>query len=148
MASKKEPWRYPARWALFRMDDRLLLMLIGAIVGTCSGLAAIALNRSLLFILEWLQDYRHHWWAFALPAIGAALSALFLDKVLKEGAGHGVPEVIYSVSRYGGLIRFRSTFSRLVSSCLTIGSGGSAGPEAPVVMSGAAIGSNIARFFS
>jgi chloride channel protein, CIC family len=148
MASKKEPWRYPARWALFRMDDRLLLMFIGAIVGTCSGLAAIALNRSLLFILEWLQDWRGYWWAFALPAIGAALSALFLDKVLKEGAGHGVPEVIYSVSRYGGLIRFRSTFSRLVSSCLTIGSGGSAGPEAPVVMSGAAIGSNIARFFS
>jgi len=73
---------------------------------------------------------------------------LFLEKIVKEGAGHGVPEVIYSVSRYGGLLRLRSSFSRLVSSCLTIGSGGSAGPEAPVVMSGAAIGSNIARFFA
>ena len=83
-----------------------------------------------------------------MPAIGAALSAIFLDKMVKEGAGHGVPEVIYSVSRYGGLMRFRSSFSRLISSCLTIGSGGSAGPEAPVVMSGAAIGSNIAKFFS
>ena len=67
---------------------------------------------------------------------------------MKEGAGHGVPEVIYSVSRYGGLMRRRSSFSRLISSCLTIGSGGSAGPEAPVVMSGAAIGSSIAKFFS
>ncbi|HSO18406.1 MAG TPA: chloride channel protein, partial [Desulfosarcina sp.] len=47
-----------------------------------------------------------------------------------------------------GLLRLRSSFSRLVSSCLTIGSGGSAGPEAPVVMSGAAIGSNIAQAFS
>jgi len=59
-----------------------------------------------------------------------------------------VPEVIYSVSRYGGLLRLRSSYSRLISSCLTIGSGGSAGPEAPIVMSGAAIGSNIARFFA
>ena len=143
-----KPWRYPARWALFKMDDRLLMMLIGAIVGTCSGFAAIILNRSLLFLFELLDHWRQHWWAFLLPAVGAALSSLFLEKVVKEGAGHGVPEVIYSVSRYGGLIRLRSTFSRLVSSCLTIGSGGSAGPEAPVVMSGSAIGSNIARFFS
>ena len=124
------------------------MIIIAIIVGISSGLAAVALNRSLIFLLHWLQPYRQVWWAFCLPAIGAALSAFFLDKVVKEGAGHGVPEVIYSVSRYGGLMRLRSSFSRLVSSCLTIGSGGSAGPEAPVVMSGAAIGSNIARFFS
>ncbi len=43
-----------------------------------------------------------------LPAIGAALSSLFLERIVKEGAGHGVPEVLYSVSRYGGLLRFRS----------------------------------------
>lgn len=133
---------------VLRLDDRLLLMFIGIIVGICSGLAAIALNRSLIAILEWLHPFRHMGWAFALPAAGAALSSLFLNKIVKEGAGHGVPEVIYSVSRYGGLLRFRSGYSRLISSCLTIGSGGSAGPEAPVVMSGSAIGSNIAKWFS
>ena len=141
-------WRYPASWSIFRIDDRLLLILIAVIVGTFSGLAAVVLNRSLIAMFEWLHHFRHYWWSFIIPAIGAALSALFLDKIVKEGAGHGVPEVIYSVSRYGGLMRFRSSFSRLISSCLTIGSGGSAGPEAPVVMSGAAIGSNIAKFFS
>jgi len=141
-------WRYPGTWPLFRFDDRLLMILIAVIVGISSGLAAVALNRSLVFLLHWLQPYRQVWWAVCLPAIGAALSALFLDKIVKEGAGHGVPEVIYSVSRYGGLMRLRSSFSRLISSFLTIGSGGSAGPEAPVVMSGAAIGSNIAQFFS
>ena len=140
-------WYRPGNW-MFRVDDRLLLMFIGMIVGGCSGLAALALNRSLVTMLEWLHPYRHLWWAFVLPATGATLSSLFLNKVIKEGAGHGVPEVIYSVSRYGGLMRFRSSYSRLISSCLTIGSGGSAGPEAPVVMSGAAIGSNIAKFFS
>ena len=141
-------WRHPASWTIFRLDDRLFLILIAVIVGTCSGLAAVALNRALIAMFEWLHNFRHYWWSFIMPAVGAALSALFLDKIVKEGAGHGVPEVIYSVSRYGGLMRFRSSFSRLISSCLTIGSGGSAGPEAPVVMSGAAIGSNIAKFFS
>jgi CIC family chloride channel protein len=67
---------------------------------------------------------------------------------MKEGGGHGVPEVIYSVCKRGGLLRLRSSFSRLISSTLTIASGGSAGPEAPVVMSGASIGSNIAKAFS
>ena len=140
-------WRYPAHWPVPRLDDRLLLILAGAVVGTSSGLAAVALNRSLLWMLKSLLAYRHFWWSFLMPAAGAALSSLFLEKIVKEGAGHGVPEVIYSVSRRGGLLRFRSSYSRLVSSFLTIGSGGSAGPEAPVVMSGAAIGSSIARLF-
>ncbi len=141
-------WRRPGTWTFFRFDDRLLLIFIAIIVGACSGLSSVILNRSLDIMVEWLHPLWRHWWVFVLPGIGAAMSSLFLNKILREGAGHGVPEVIYSVSRYGGLLRFRSSFSRLVSSCLTIGTGGSAGPEAPVVISGAAIGSNIARFFS
>jgi chloride channel protein, CIC family len=132
----------------FRLDDRLLLMFVGMLVGLCSGLAAIALNRCLNAMLDMLYPYRHLWWAVVIPGIGAAMSCLFLDSIVKERAGHGVPEVIHSVSRYGGLLRFRSIYSRLISSCLTIGSGGSAGPEAPVVVSGSAIGSNIAKLFS
>ncbi len=129
-------------------DDRLLLIIFGALVGCCSGLAAVALNFSLHAMEGFFSSYRFHWYFFVLPGMGAALSSLFLEKIIQEGAGHGVPEVVYSVSRHGGLLRMRSMFSRLVSSSLTIGSGGSAGPEAPVVMSGSAIGSNIARFFS
>jgi CIC family chloride channel protein len=140
--------RSPAKWLIFKTDERLMMFLIAATVGICAGLAALFLNRSIEALFEGLHHLRHHWWAIFLPAAGAALSSLFLNKVVKEGAGHGIPEVIYSVSRYGGLMRFRSSFSRLISSCLTIGSGGSAGPEAPVVMSGAAIGSNIAKLFS
>lgn len=130
---------------LFRLDDRLLLILAGSIAGICSGLAAVALRLSLESVLEWLHPFRQYGWAFVFPAIGALLSSLYLEKIAREGAGHGVPEVIYSVSRYGGLLRLRSSYSRLISSFLTIGSGGSAGPEAPVVMSGSAIGSNIAK---
>jgi CIC family chloride channel protein len=136
------------KWAIFRSDDRLTVIALAGFVGCCSGLAAVALNRALHFVGEAAHGMHHHWWAFVLPAIGASLSAFFLNNLLKERASHGVPEVVYAVSRYGGLLRFRSSFSRLISSCLTIGSGGSAGPEAPVVMSGAALGSNIAKRFS
>ncbi|MCP3874164.1 MAG: chloride channel protein [Desulfobacteraceae bacterium] len=139
-------WYQSIYHKLFQMDDRLLLIIAGSIAGICSGLAAVALRLSLEHVLEFLHPFRNYWWAFALPAVGAMLSSLYLEKVAREGAGHGVPEVIYSVSRYGGLLRFRSSFSRLISSFLTIGSGGSAGPEAPVVMSGSAIGSNLAKF--
>lgn len=132
----------------FRLDDRFLLILAGCVAGICSGLAAVCLKLSLEWAIEWFHHLRDHLWAVLLPGAGALLSSLFLNKILREAPGHGVPEVIYAVSRYGGLLRFRSSFSRLVSSFLTIGSGGSAGPEAPVVMSGSAIGSNIAKLFS
>lgn len=130
------------------VDERIVLMLVGVVVGVCSGLAAVALTDAIELLASGLRVASHHWWSFALPGIGAAVSSFFLIKVMREEAGHGVPEVIYSVSRRGGLLRFRASFSRLISSCLTIGSGGSAGPEAPVVISGAAIGSRIARVFS
>ncbi len=135
------------RSRLPRVDERLLLMVIGVIAGCFSGLASVVLNRSIVALESALDGLRHGWWALLLPGIGAAMSALFLRYVARENAGHGVPEVVFSVSRLGGRLHRRSSVSRLVSSCLTIGSGGSAGPEGPVVMSGAAIGSNIGRFF-
>lgn len=132
-----------------RFDDRLMPIAFGVAAGSCSGLAALALHHGLSTLSLGAGFYRFSWWSFMLPGFGAALAALFIDKLFREGkAGHGVPEVVYSVSRFGGLMRFRSCFSPLISSCLTIGTGGSAGPEAPVVMSGAAIGSNIAQLFS
>ncbi len=133
---------------IWRMDERLRLMVIAAIVGVGGGLAATALNRLLSGVHDMLQPMQFRWYAFVLPACGAALSSLFLGYIMKEGAGHGVPEVIYSVCKRGGLLRLRSSFSRLISSALTIASGGSAGPEAPIVISGASVGSNIAKVFS
>ena len=115
------------KWAIFRSDDRLIVITLAGFVGVCSGLAAVVLNRALHFMGATFHTIQHHWWAFLLPAAGATLSAFFLNNLLKERAGHGVPEVVYAVSRYGGLLRLRSSYSRLISSCLTIGTGGSAG---------------------
>jgi CIC family chloride channel protein len=130
------------------LDERLLLVIIAALVGVGGGLAAVILDRLLFGIHHALRAIQGRWYAFLVPACGAALSSIFLGYIMKEGAGHGVPEVIYSVCKRGGLLRLRSSFSRLISGALTIASGGSAGPEAPVVISGASVGSNIAKVFS
>jgi CIC family chloride channel protein len=128
----------------FGIDERLQLIIIGAFVGLCSGLASSALNFSLTIIADYLGHFRHFWYSFLFPACGATFAVLFLRYIIKERGGHGVPEVIYSISRGGGFLKLRSSISRLVACLLTIASGGSAGPEAPIVISGASIGSNIA----
>ncbi|OPX40586.1 MAG: chloride channel protein [Deltaproteobacteria bacterium] len=135
------------RKVLFRLDERLQLIIVAALVGLGGGYASVVLNLGLQHGGHYLMPLRSHWYATFFPAIGAALSIFFLHSIVRDIGGHGVPEVIYSISRRGGLLRFRSSFSRLVSCLLTIASGGSAGPEAPVVISGASIGSNIANFF-
>lgn len=125
--------------------NQLRMVLAGAAVGAVAGMSGVALGFGISRLDHVLEVIREHWWAFVLPGIGAMLSYIFLERIMNEGAGHGVPEVIYSVSMRGGLLRLRSSLSRLVSSCLTIGSGGSAGPEAPIIITGAALGSNIAK---
>lgn len=136
------------RFFLFpRYDDRLILIIAGAFTGICSGIAAVFLAKSIHFITELLYGGTFGWYSVLFPACGAFLSALVLYKVFRDEGAHGVPDVIYSVSKFGGALKLRSSLSRLISSALTIGSGGSAGPEAPVVMSGASIGSNIAKLF-
>jgi CIC family chloride channel protein len=135
------------KWAVLRADNRLTLIAMAAVTGMCSGLAAVALGRCLHLAATALSGAQGHWWGFLLPALGASLAAVFLTYIVREQAGHGVPEVVYAVSKQGGQLRLRTSFSRLISSFLTIGSGGSAGPEAPVVISGAALGSNMARWF-
>lgn len=128
-----------------RLDERIQLILAGSVVGACGGLAAVGLNYALHAAAGWLEPLRGRPYAVLFPAIGALLAVLFLRHIAQDWGGHGVPEVIYAVSRRGGRLRLRSSVSRLVSCLLTIASGGSAGPEAPVVISGSSLGSAIGR---
>lgn len=128
-------------------DPRLQSIIIGVIVGVCSGLAAVGLNVGLEEFSHLLHGYRSTWHIVFFPAGGILLTVLILRYVIRDFGGHGVPEVIYGISMRGGALKFRSSYSKLVGSLITISSGGSAGPEAPVVISGASIGSSIAGYF-
>lgn len=135
------------RILLVNLDPRAQLIIIGVIVGMFSGFAALGLNLLLEIVSHFLQQFQVQVYTILFPGIGILLTVIFLKYFIRDFGGHGVPEVIYSVSMKGGALRLRSVFSRLIGSLITISSGGSAGPEAPVVISGAAIGSNIATLF-
>jgi CIC family chloride channel protein len=132
---------------MVNLDGRVQSIIIAMIVGSVSGLAAVILNRSLKGMSDFVDRSFQGWMLVAAPLIGIMLTVVWLKYLVRDFGGHGVPEVIYSVGMKGGRLRLRSAYSRLVGSLLTLAGGGSAGPEAPVVISGAAIGSNIASYF-
>jgi len=132
---------------LINSDERFKLGFIGVIVGITSSLAAVALNKGLHVFENFFQNLTIPFISVILPSIGLILTIVFLKYIIKDFGGHGLPEVIQSLSLKGGIIKLRSSVSRLIGSLITISFGGSAGPEAPIVISGAAIGSNIARLF-
>lgn len=130
-----------------RPDERVVLGAMGAVVGAGSGLAAVGLARLLHHAEELLAGAREQWFSPALPALGVVAAVLLVRVLLADSGGHGVPEIIDSVSRRGGRMPLRLAVSRLLGSALTIAGGGSVGPEAPVAVGGAAIGSNLGDLF-
>lgn len=135
------------RLLLINLDHRVQLVIIGVIVGIFSGFAALGLNLLLDMFSHFLHRFHGKLYTVLFPGFGILLTVTYLKYIIRDFGGHGVPEVIYSVGIKGGRLKLRSVVSKLIGSLLTISSGGSAGPEAPVVISGASIGANIATFF-
>ena len=127
--------------------EAAILMMLAVGVGLASGLSAVILNVSVHGAIHWLSQWHGRVWLVAVPGVGAALSVLFLRNWLKDHGGHGVPELIRAATTGGGALQKRLIFSRLVSSFLTVGSGGAAGLEGPIATSGGAIGSAIGKLF-
>lgn len=127
--------------------EATVLMGLAIPVGLASALSAVLLNSAVHGAIELVERWRGEPWLALLPAVGAALSALYLKNLLRDTAGHGVPEIIRSVTIGGGALRLDLIFSRLISSFLTVSSGGSAGLEGPIATSGGAIGSALGRLF-
>ncbi|HEX7927867.1 MAG TPA: chloride channel protein, partial [bacterium] len=137
------------RARLRRLSAREMGVMMGlaALVGLASAVAAVVLYRGIHFAIQRMEPLHGSAWMVVMPGAGAALAAFFLNTWLKDEAGHGVPELIHSATVGGGRLRLDLTYSRLVSSLLTVGSGGSAGLEGPAATSGGAIGSAIAHLF-
>lgn len=135
-------------------SDRLLTTL-AFIVGIVTALGALAFS----FLVQWVSEFyfgdfrsalaRHGlalWLLPILPMSGALLVGLITHFFAPETEGHGVPEVMDAMARRGGRIRPRVASAKAVASALTIGSGGSAGTEGPIVQIGAAIGSGFGQW--
>jgi CIC family chloride channel protein len=84
---------------------------------------------------------------FALPGIGIIITTIWVKYFVKDNIGHGVSRILFAMSKKNGILKPHNTYSSIVGSTFTIGFGGSVGAEAPIVLTGAAIGSNLARMF-
>ncbi len=126
------------------------LLILSLVVGVSSGLAAVILETLVKSIHKgltfWFDGVVDNYLFLVYPGIGMLLSLLILKYLVKDNIGHGVTKVLVAVSKNESRIRPHNMWSSIVTSSLTIGFGGSVGAEAPIVYTGAAIGSNFARY--
>ncbi len=131
------------------LSERTKLLLLAVLVGLLCGCAAILLKTLIHWIqtglLSWFDDPNDSLLLLVYPGVGMLLSLLFVRYLLKDNISHGVTKVLQAVSKNDSNIKPHNTWSSIVASSVTIGFGGSVGAEAPIVYSGAAIGSVVAR---
>ncbi|SHE77494.1 chloride channel protein, CIC family [Mariniphaga anaerophila] len=138
-------------WRIARISERQFLYALSIVVGLLSGLAAFLLKSLIHFVAEKLTgliDVGFTNYLFLVyPLVGIFLTVLFVRYIVKDDIGHGVSKILYSISRQSSRIKPHNTWTSMVASSLTIGLGGSVGAEAPIVLTGASIGSNLASLF-
>lgn len=132
------------------MPEKRKLIILSFVVGISSGLAAVLLESLVRAIhhglTSWFDGSLDNFLYLVYPGIGMLLSLILLRFVIKDNIGHGVTKVLVAVSRNDSRIKPHNMWSSILTSSLTIGFGGSVGAEAPIVYTGAAIGSNFARY--
>ncbi len=141
----------PVRNFLNRMPERNLVLLLSLVVGILCGLAAVVLKLGIEHIhgalTSWFGDKDSYNWLYLVyPGVGMLLSLLFVKYIVRDNIGHGVTKVLLAVSKNESKIKPHNMWTSLVASSVTIGFGGSVGAEAPIVYTGAAIGSNLGRY--
>ncbi len=132
-----------------RLSTRQMLMVLAAIVGLLAGVGTF-LFEVLLHGIEqgltrWFSVDEAHFLYLIYPAIGIVLATLFVRYIVRDNISEGVTRVLNAMSTRDSRIAGHNTWTSIVGGATTIGFGGSVGPEAPIVLTGAAIGSNVGR---
>ncbi len=135
-----------------RLSERNQLLILSLLVGIVVGLAAVLLKTLIALIQKGLGEavggvLDGALYYLVLPGVGMLLAMLFCKFVIKDSIGHGVTKALQAVSRHESRIKPHNMWSSIAASSVTIGFGGSVGAEAPIVYTGAAIGSNFAKYF-
>ena len=140
----------PLRKLLKKLPERDVMIILSLFVGICCGLAAVLLKSAIEFIHHsltgWFEGEAYNFLYLVYPGIGMLIAMLFVRYIVKDNIGHGVTKVLQAVSKNESKIRSHNMWTSMAASSVTIGFGGSVGAEAPIVYTGAAIGSNVARY--
>ena len=135
-------------WRLSRVDTEIM-MLLAVVVGILAGLGTylfeILLHGIKSGLIRWCPVDSAHLLFLIYPAIGIILATLFVKYIVRDNISEGVTRVLYAMSSRNSRIPGHNCWTSIVGGATTIGFGGSVGPEAPIVLTGAAIGSNVGR---
>ena len=139
------------RWVTTHVSHRQLLLLLAFIVGLLAALAAYILH-SLIHIIQHMLSSQFasegfNWFYLVCPVIGILLTMLFVRYIVRDNISHGITRILYAFSTKQGRLPSHNTWTSVVASAITIGFGGSVGAEAPIVLTGSAIGSTLAQRF-
>lgn len=137
-------------WRETHITEKHFVLILSLVVGLLSAFAAVILKGTIHLIQHWLETAfmsEINYWYLISPAIGIGLASVFVRKVVKDDISHGITRILFAISQRKSILKLHNTWSSLVGSSITIGFGGSVGAEAPIVLTGAAIGSNLAKFF-
>lgn len=138
-------------WRERNIKEKNFILFLSFLVGICAALAALLLKELIHLIQFYLTEKfsidEANYLYLVYPVIGILLSGLYVRYIVKDDISHGVTRVLYAISQRKSRLKAHNMYSSVVASSITIGFGGSVGAEAPIVFTGASIGSNIGGFF-
>ena len=151
MDEKKSLFQRLLLWRGKNIKDKHFILILSFLVGILTALAATLLKFLIEYIKHFLTENFDstgaNWLYLVYPVVGILLTGLFIRNVVRDDISHGVTKILYAISRRQSRIKRHNTWSSLFASAITIGFGGSVGAEAPIVLPGSAIGSNLGSAF-
>ncbi len=139
------------KWRLTHLTNRQMATILAFFIGIFASVAAYVLHfiiRQIQHLLTAGFDATTYNWLYLLfPVIGIYITSLFVKYVVKDNISHGITQVLYAISTKQSRLKAHNCWTSVISSAITIGFGGSVGAEAPIVLTGSAIGSNLGQLF-
>ena len=147
-------WKWTERliaWRESHITDRQFTLMLSFFVGFFAAVAAFVLHSMIqqiqLLLRSGFRVETFNWLYLLFPVVGIYLTSLFVRHIVKDNISHGITRVLYAISTKRSRLKKHNTWSSVVASAITIGFGGSVGAEAPIVLTGSAIGSNLGQLF-
>ena len=138
-------------WREKHLKERNFILILSFIIGIFTAAATLLLKYLIHTIQNLLTDHLSvdgaNYLYLIYPVIGILLAGLYVRYVVKDDISHGVTRILYAISQKKSRLKPHNMYTSVIASSITIGFGGSVGAEAPIVYTGAAIGSNIGRLF-
>ena len=133
------------------VSERMFMIILALLVGFFAAVAAFSLhwiiNQIVLLLTSSFEKSHANWLYLVYPVVGIYLTSLFVRYIVKDNISHGITRILYAISSNRSRLKSHNCWSSVIASAITIGFGGSVGAEAPIVLTGSAIGSNLGKLF-